>query len=187
MSSVRIAVVGVSGSGKSTFAKRLSEKLALEWLELDALYHLENWTPSPPEDMRRAVFEFMQSSTSWVIDGNYGLVRASVWSEATHVIWIDLPRHQLIPRLLKRSAQRIIARKRLWNENREGISALFSTDPKKNVWLHAWQSHPKIRRQYSADCVDPKWNHLRFVRVRTLQEVEDTFDALCSQFRKRGS
>jgi len=37
----RLVVVGTTGAGKSTLAKRLSETLGLNFVELDALY----WEP----------------------------------------------------------------------------------------------------------------------------------------------
>lgn len=36
----RIAVIGVSGNGKTTFARRLAAELNVPYTELDALHHL---------------------------------------------------------------------------------------------------------------------------------------------------
>jgi adenylate kinase family enzyme len=43
-----MVVIGTTSSGKSTLAKRLSERLGLDFIELDALYWRENWTPATP-------------------------------------------------------------------------------------------------------------------------------------------
>ena len=185
MSELRVAVVGVSGAGKSSFSQALRSETQLPYLELDGLYHQPDWTPSPPEVMRTAVFEFMQTHGSWVIDGNYGIVRSAIWAKATHVVWLDLPKRMIVQRLLKRSVRRIATKEALWNDNREGLGALFSSDVDTNVWLNAWQRHGELQRQYSGDCLDPKWNHLRFVRVRSASQVQGTVDALSREYQKR--
>lgn len=40
----RVAVVGNSGSGKSTFAAELARRLGVPWVELDAVFHQPGWT-----------------------------------------------------------------------------------------------------------------------------------------------
>lgn len=40
---MRVNIIGTSGSGKSTFARRLSEKLAIPYVEMDALFWLKDW------------------------------------------------------------------------------------------------------------------------------------------------
>jgi energy-coupling factor transporter ATP-binding protein EcfA2 len=44
----RIVVVGTTSSGKSTLAKALSERLNLDFIELDALYWEPNWKGADP-------------------------------------------------------------------------------------------------------------------------------------------
>lgn len=40
---MRVNIIGTSGSGKSTLARRLSEKLAIPYIEMDALFWLKDW------------------------------------------------------------------------------------------------------------------------------------------------
>jgi len=48
---MRINVIGTSGSGKSSFSKRLAEKLDVPYIELDALHWKPNWTESTDEEL----------------------------------------------------------------------------------------------------------------------------------------
>jgi len=63
--------MGYSGSGKSTFAKYLSEKYNIPLLYLDKVHWLTNWVENNSEDELKQVEEFLDNNTSWVIDGNY--------------------------------------------------------------------------------------------------------------------
>ena len=62
----RMVVIGTTSSGKSTLAKRLSERLGLNYVELDALYWEPNWTPATLEDFRARVVTATRAG-SWVV------------------------------------------------------------------------------------------------------------------------
>lgn len=51
----RVSVVGVAGSGKTTFSGRLSAALALPLVELDGIFHQPGWTPSAPDTWLRSL------------------------------------------------------------------------------------------------------------------------------------
>jgi adenylate kinase family enzyme len=51
----KIVVIGASGAGKSTFAKRLGTALYLEVIHLDAYYWNPGWTQTPREEWRGVV------------------------------------------------------------------------------------------------------------------------------------
>ncbi|MCP4308495.1 MAG: AAA family ATPase, partial [bacterium] len=65
----RVSVVGNSGSGKTTIAKEIAERLGCDHIELDAIHHLPDWTPIEREEMRRIVTKRTETE-SWVVDGN---------------------------------------------------------------------------------------------------------------------
>ena len=66
----RVNVVGTSGSGKSTFCKRLSELLDAPHIEMDRLYHKPNWGEPTSEEFEAIVAEAIKPDC-WVLDGNY--------------------------------------------------------------------------------------------------------------------
>jgi adenylate kinase family enzyme len=55
----RVSVVGNSGSGKTTVARAISDRLGLPHLELDGIYHQPGWSARPEPEMRRLVIEFV--------------------------------------------------------------------------------------------------------------------------------
>lgn len=167
----RISVVGVSGSGKTTLARTLATRLEAPHLELDSWYHLSGWEPLPQKVFQGRVERFCQQG-HWVIDGNYSMVREIVWDRADTVVFLDLPRWLTTWRVTIRSINRLVRRERLWNGNRESLRNLLSADPERNVVLWSWQTHSRRRREMAAAESDPRWAHLRFVRLPTPAQVE---------------
>jgi adenylate kinase family enzyme len=124
----RVAVVGTSCSGKTTFAAALAAGLQALHIELDALHWRADWVPAPREDFRKAVAS-ATSAERWVSDGNYSVVRDLVWGRATALIWLDYPFTTVLRRALYRTARRALLREELYSGNRETFSrALLSRD-----------------------------------------------------------
>ena len=84
----RYIVIGATGSGKSTLAQRLSQKLGLEYIELDALFWRPNWSPVDKEEFRSLV-ELATQVPRWAVAGNYSQSRDIAWPRATAIIWLD--------------------------------------------------------------------------------------------------
>lgn len=71
---MRIAVIGHSGSGKSTMARTLGERYGAEVLHLDRVHWLPGWVERDTESEMGMVEDFLDSHDAWVIDGNYANV-----------------------------------------------------------------------------------------------------------------
>src|SRR5690242_13144215 len=105
----RIAVVGVSGNGKTTFARRLAAKLDVPYTELDALHHLPGWVEAGEADFRREVEAVMNRSEGWVLDGSYmGKLGDLILRRADTIVWLDQPLPLVLRRLVKRAVTDII-------------------------------------------------------------------------------
>ena len=84
----RVAVIGSTGSGKSTFARKLAGKLDFQVIELDALHWEPNWTPVEL-DLFKARVAKAAWTDRWISAGNYSKVRDILWPRATHIVWLD--------------------------------------------------------------------------------------------------
>jgi adenylate kinase family enzyme len=141
----RVVVLGVSGSGKSTVAARLSIWLNAPHVELDALYHGPNWTPPVPDDFRSAIVDVARSD-AWVIDGNYVDTAAPLaWQRANLVIWLDLPLILTMSRVLRRSVSRALRKTELWNGNRESLRSLLG---RNSLLVGIYTAHHRYRSEY---------------------------------------
>lgn len=168
----RVVVVGVSGSGKSTFARELASVLDCEHIELDRLYWTRNWQAVETAEFRRRVAE-AASGQRWIIDGNYwSKTRDLKYPRATTVIWLDLPFPTTFRQAVKRAMERIATQNEIWpgTGNRESIRRTFFSHDSILLWTMT--SFRKVRRRYAKEMSNPDLEHLDFIRIRTRREAE---------------
>lgn len=176
---LRVFVVGNAGSGKTTLAGRMAERLAVTHIELDSIFHLPGWEELPADEFRAAVVERV-GGEGWVVDGNYRAVWDVIGMRADTVVWLDLPRALIMRRVVRRTVRRLVTREELWNGNREPFGNLWRLDPNRSIIRWAWTQHRKYVERYEGAMADPQWAHLRFVRLRSPDEVEGFVSAVTS-------
>ena len=129
--------------------------------------HLPGWRASEADDFRRDVHAALAaaecSSGGWVVDGNYlHRLGSSVTDRADVIVWLDYARPVVFGRVLRRTTGRVLLRRKLWNGNRERLSAVFSRDPLTSILRWSWTQHPVVRERYEELSVgDPRWLRLR--------------------------
>lgn len=157
----RVVVVGVTGAGKTTFARQLAARLNCPHVELDAIYWLPNWAESFDDEFGERVAAALYGD-SWVVDGNYSKAREITWSRADTVIWLDYPLALILWRLLRRTVKRIVTREELWNGNRESLGKQLSRD---SILIWALRTYSRRRREYPILFQQSEYAHLTVVRL----------------------
>jgi adenylate kinase family enzyme len=174
---MRIVVVGTSGAGKTTLARRIAALLELPHIELDAFNWQPGWrdlTRHDPEEFVRRVNEAIQAE-AWVLDGNYGPVRDIVWPRATHLVWLDYERPVIMARVISRTLLRAVLRTELWAGNRERWRHMLR--PSHPIrW--AWSTWERRRRETAERLAQSESAHLVVVRLRRPSEVSRAVDLL---------
>jgi adenylate kinase family enzyme len=162
----RVVIISTaSGNGKTTVGRALAERLGVPFHELDALHHGPNWTEATAEELRAKV-EPLVAGDAWVIDGAYrGKLGDLVPERADAVVWLDLPIRVWLPRLLRRTARRVIHREELWNGNRERLRDVLY--PPHSVVYYALRHHRERRRKYPSELA-----RFPVVRLRTSADVD---------------
>jgi adenylate kinase family enzyme len=172
-----VSVVGASGSGKSTFARRLAAHLGVGHVELDALYWGPGWTPRPHEDFVSDV-EAAVAGDAWVIDGNYSVLQPAIWARADTVVWIDPPTPLVLAQVYRRTLRFAIDQTELWpgtglRQPWTDVLAPWKRDSIVRWSLQQRRNHP---RRYGDAMTSPTNAHLTFHRLRSRREVEAFFD-----------
>lgn len=183
---MKIALMGCSGSGKSTFARRLENELGYPSIELDSLFHLPGWTQKPTEQFKSEVSVFLSSSErlagGWIVDGNYlSKLDDVVLAKADIVIWFNLPKNILMKRVIKRSLLRAITREELWNGNRESLRNLLKWDPEENIIRWTWTQYGAyIERLSGLATVAEKERKQLWIEIKNEKDLVTAFNYLAS-------
>lgn len=101
----RIAIVGISASGKSTFARALAARTGLPLLHGDELEWMPDWVQRPPDALQAMHAQWL-ARPRWIIEGWIDLERVSRLNAADLVIDLDYSRWLCAWRVLKRMLRR---------------------------------------------------------------------------------
>ena len=167
-------VVGSTAAGKTSLATKLATRLDIPHVELDGLHWEAGWAPASTPAFRGRVSQAM-SGDAWVVDGNYASVRDLVWPRAESIVWLDYGLPLIMWRLTRRTLHRLRTGHELWNGNRERLGTVFS---RESLYVWAFRTHRKRRREYPAFLQEPEHRHLQIVRLSTPAEAERWLSAL---------
>ncbi len=169
----RIVVVGSSGSGKTTFARRLATALGVPHLEMDSVFHRHGLADEAHDEFLPTLDEFTDAAR-WVVDGNYTShgTRDVVWPKADTFVWLDLPRRTAMSRVVRRTLRRVLTREEIWPGVREPFSNLYRLDPLRNIVVWTWTRHAHVREKYEQALTDGSWEHATVHRLRSEAEVK---------------
>jgi adenylate kinase family enzyme len=159
----RVLVIGSGGAGKSTFARRLGEKIGLEVIHLDVLYWKPNWVETDKDAWQKTIEKVIKRD-SWIMDGNFsGTLDVRIPAVDT-VIFLDLPTVVCVYRIFKRL---MLYRKGTRPDMAEGCGEKFDWEFTKFVWNYKTRTRPKVEellKQFD--------NEKTIVRLKSKSEVE---------------
>ena len=138
--------MGSPGSGKSTFARRLSELTDMPIVSLDALFWKPGWQPSEAAEFEARLADAIRLPR-WIMDGDYiwwaGDARRSV---ADAVIWFDLPRWTCMAGIMSRIAT---SYGRVRPEMAQGCPERINVEFFRYVWTYRQQQRPKLLQYFA--------------------------------------
>lgn len=86
----RVLVIGMAGSGKSTFSRALSAKTGLPLIYLDLAYWNPGWVEPSQEEWREKQSSLV-AGDAWIIDGNDDETLDLRLERADTVVFLDTP------------------------------------------------------------------------------------------------
>ncbi|MFA6552474.1 MAG: hypothetical protein WCT19_03160 [Candidatus Paceibacterota bacterium] len=158
---MRISIIGHSSSGKSTLARKISEKLNIPHIHIDRFWFESGGSklkPNDKEGMERArayikekVVDFIKQD-SWVSDGWYSKVQPIISERADYIIFLDIPLYRRLfnhlQRIFKTERHKELTR---WDEFKffyEIIYRTFAKGPKMRRFVSEHSDKVKIFRNY---------------------------------------
>ncbi|CAN5319102.1 AAA family ATPase [soil metagenome] len=174
----RIVVVGISGSGKSTFSRALAERIGADHIELDRLFWRAGWQAAEAADFRSSV-EAAVARPKWVVDGNYRAVRDLVWPQADAIVWINFSFARVMRQSVGRAVHRIVSGEELWHGNRESFRKTFLSRDSILLWV-VTMFHRR-RRELRSLRSSGQFAHLVWHELRRPGEVAACLEGLSSQ------
>ncbi|MFI5385915.1 MAG: adenylate kinase [Fimbriimonadales bacterium] len=151
----RILVYGVTGSGKTTFARRVSERTGIPWHSVDDLTWEPNWVEVPAEVQRERIAEIC-AGEEWILDTAYAKWIEIPLARVELIIGLDYPRWFSLGRLLLRTAARVIDKKEICNGNRETFWNSLSRDSILAWHFRSFRGKRMRLRDWADNPVGPK-------------------------------
>jgi adenylate kinase family enzyme len=136
----RIVVIGCSGSGKSTFSRKLQQVTGNPLHHLDKLFWLPDWELRSDVEQDRIQKERIKED-NWIIDGNYQRSLPIRLERADTVFFFDYPRRLCLYRALKRIVSN---RKRTRPDMGEGCPERFDWEFMKFIWNFNKNNRPGL-------------------------------------------
>ncbi len=138
----RILVLGNSGSGKSTTANIIGEKLNIKAHHLDSYFWEPNWEHISKPELKELIKEIIKND-AWVIDGNYSSSLDIRLKEADTVVYLDFTTLTSLYRVVKR---RIMYHNKTRPDMGEGCNEKIDLDFLKWIIGFKRKNRPKLMR-----------------------------------------
>ncbi|WP_339252252.1 hypothetical protein NSQ43_00895 [Sporosarcina sp. FSL W8-0480] len=107
---MKIFIMGIVASGKTTYAKELSKQIGLPFVELDAVvYHTVdgNRVKRTPDEQVQVIHQ-MNAKGCWIAEGVYRPSYHLLLDLADIIIWLDPPLWKRKVRILSRHMKQVI-------------------------------------------------------------------------------
>jgi adenylate kinase family enzyme len=147
----RVLVYGVTGSGKTTLARKIAERTGLPWHAVDDLTWEPGWVEVPPDEQRRRI-EAICAGERWILDSAYGKWLDVPLGRAELIVALDYARWRSLARLARRTMVRAVDHKPICNGNTESFRQAFS---RESIIGYHFKSFTRKRARMRAWAADP--------------------------------
>ena len=99
---MKILIVGPVGTGKTTYAKRISEESNIKYWEIDSIVHDDKNSIKRDEKAQRKIIDEINKNSNWIIEG---VLRKNLYyllEMADTIMFIDTPKDIRTKRIIKR-------------------------------------------------------------------------------------
>lgn len=172
----RIVVMGITSSGKSTFARELSSMFDYKHIEYDKLQLQPNYEKRNPDDVSQNLNNLIFHTEAWIYDG-WIYEGSETNHKADTFIWLDYPIWVNYWRVLKRSWTLIGKRQTSWSNDMD-ISLWQAL--RMSIWLILWirRSKSRTRRGCKHLFTSPVYDDKYKIRLKSPKQAKALLDEL---------
>ncbi|MEN8237317.1 MAG: DNA topology modulation protein [Pseudomonadota bacterium] len=163
----RIMIFGRSGSGKSTFALKLHQKLGFPVYHLDRYFFVQNWQERDYQEFMD-IQQKLVAQEQWIIDGTQVKSLETRYQRADVCIYFNYPFWRCLWRIVKR---------RLRKDSR--ILDRAEGCPEKIAWkliVYTWRFRERV--QGATANLRQKYPDVQFIEVRSDQDLPGVMETL---------
>ncbi|MGJ9381920.1 DNA topology modulation protein [Salipaludibacillus sp. CF4.18] len=162
----KIILIGSSGSGKSTMARQLGDKLNVDVYHLDSLFWKPGWVEVPKNEQRETQKQLVRKDR-WIIDGDYESTVDLRMNAADTVIFLDTNRYLCLYRVVNR-----------WRKHRNKTRPDSGAGPDRitSSFLKWVWSYPNIVRPKVMEKIERLKDEKQIIILKTPKEVQTFVD-----------
>jgi adenylate kinase family enzyme len=154
-----VLVYGVTGSGKTTLAERISRATSLPWYSVDELTWEPGWVEVPDDEQRRRIAEIC-ARPEWILDTAYTRWLDVPLSRVELIVALDYPRWVSLQRLVRRTAARCWNGTIICNGNKESLRKALSRESIVRWHFRSFGRKRRRIRHWLAQAEGPTVLHL---------------------------
>ena len=151
---MKIHIIGCSGTGKTYFAKKLSDKYNIPHFDLDDIQwdnNSEGYGVKMPTDKREELLKQILDNDSWIIEGVYYAWVLECFEQADKIYVLNIPQHIYKSRIVIRFIKRKLGLEKGKKENFKSLYNLLK-------WTNQFQNKnlkeiTKILEKYDSKVV----------------------------------
>lgn len=102
---MKILIIGSVASGKTTFAKKLSKELNIDYYEIDSIVHDDENNKKRTPNEQRKIIDKINKFDNWIIEGTLRKNLFYLLDYADKIIYLDIPinirKKRIITRFIK--------------------------------------------------------------------------------------
>ena len=168
----RIIVLGPSGTGKTTLARKLGEKLNIPYLHLDSVYWKKDWQNIDKQEFDLYMRRYLTDNRRFVIDGNYRNNKHFKYrlDLATTIIFLDYGTKKALKGIHDRASE---FKHRTRSDMAEGC-----VEGIDQVFLQYVATYYKFRAKHIKAIIKKYENKKQVLVFKSRKELQKWFDSL---------
>lgn len=161
----RICIFGRPGSGKSTFALKLSQKTGLPLYHLDKYFFTANWVERDYQEFL-AIQQNIVNQERWIVDGNSLKSLEMRYSRAQIVLYFNYSKWVCLFRLIKRK----LFKDKNIKDRAEGCKENIRWSLIKYMWTFETRLNNRLTHQLKEFKI--KYPKVKFIEMRDNRDME---------------